>query len=57
MGGKLAQYLASDRPAGLLGLVLVAPSPPRPLPLDAPQAVAHAISRFVDDLTPRLQSA
>jgi pimeloyl-ACP methyl ester carboxylesterase len=44
MGGKLAQYLASDRPAGLLGLVLVAPSPPLPLPLDAPQraAIAHA---------------
>ena len=44
MGGKLAQYLASDRPTGLLGLVLVAPSPPLPLPLDAPQrdAIAHA---------------
>jgi pimeloyl-ACP methyl ester carboxylesterase len=44
MGGKLAQYLASERPAGLRGLVLVAPSPPLPLPLDAPQraAIAHA---------------
>ena len=44
MGGKLAQYLASGRPAGLCGLVLVAPSPPLPLPLDAPQraAIAHA---------------
>ena len=44
MGGKLAQYLAADRPAGLRGLVLVAPSPPLPLPLDAQQrdAIAHA---------------
>jgi pimeloyl-ACP methyl ester carboxylesterase len=44
MGGKLAQYLAADRPAGLCGLVLVAPAPPLPLPLDAPQraAIAHA---------------
>jgi pimeloyl-ACP methyl ester carboxylesterase len=44
MGGKLAQYLAADRPAGLLGLVLVAPSPPLPLPLDTPQraAMTHA---------------
>jgi len=44
MGGKLAQYLAADRPAGLVGLVLVAPSPPLPLPLDTPQrdAMTHA---------------
>lgn len=44
MGGKLAQYLASDRPAGLRGLVLVAPSPPLPLPLDTAQrdALTHA---------------
>jgi pimeloyl-ACP methyl ester carboxylesterase len=44
MGGKLAQYLAADRPAGLRGLVLVAPSPPLPLPLDTPQrdAMTHA---------------
>lgn len=44
MGGKLAQYVASDRPAGLLGLVLVAPSPPLPLPLAAAQrdAMVHA---------------
>jgi len=33
MGGKIAQLLASRRPAGLLGLVLVAPSPPIPLVL------------------------
>jgi len=44
MGGKLAQYLAAQRPAGLLGLVLVAPSPPLPLPLDDAQrdALTHA---------------
>jgi pimeloyl-ACP methyl ester carboxylesterase len=33
MGGKIAQLLASRRPAGLQGLVLVAPSPPAPLAL------------------------
>ncbi|WP_413734915.1 alpha/beta fold hydrolase [Sodalis sp. RH21] len=33
MGGKIAQFLASRRPAGLAGLVLVAPSPPTPLGL------------------------
>ncbi len=44
MGGKLAQVLAADRPAGLLGLVLVAPSPPLPLPLATAQrdAMTHA---------------
>ncbi len=31
MGGKVAQLLASRRPKGLVGLVLVAPSPPQPL--------------------------
>jgi len=33
MGGKIAQLFASRRPAGLLGLVLVAPAPPGPLRL------------------------
>jgi 3-oxoadipate enol-lactonase len=47
MGGKLAQYLAADRPAGLRGLVLVAPSSPLPLALDAPQR--DAIARAYDD--------
>jgi pimeloyl-ACP methyl ester carboxylesterase len=44
MGGKLAQYVAADRPAGLLGLVLVAPAPPQPLALDAARrdAMVHA---------------
>ncbi|MBB3212702.1 pimeloyl-ACP methyl ester carboxylesterase [Herbaspirillum sp. Sphag1AN] len=31
MGGKVAQLLAAQQPAGLAGLVLVAPSPPQPL--------------------------
>ncbi|MGE8175049.1 alpha/beta fold hydrolase [Pseudomonas fluorescens] len=31
MGGKVAQLLASRRPQGLEGLVLVAPSPPSPI--------------------------
>ena len=31
LGGKIAQLAASRRPAGLLGLVLVAPAPPTPL--------------------------
>ncbi|MBN9114694.1 MAG: alpha/beta hydrolase, partial [Pandoraea sp.] len=31
MGGKVAQLLASRHPAGLAGLVLVAPSPPSPM--------------------------
>ncbi|WP_035565944.1 alpha/beta fold hydrolase [Caballeronia sordidicola] len=35
MGGKIAQLLASRRPRGLAGLVLVAPSPPGPLALPA----------------------
>lgn len=44
MGGKLAQYLAAERPAGLRGLVLVAPSPPLPLALGTAQrdAMVHA---------------
>lgn len=34
MGGKIAMALAARRPAGLCGLVLVAPSPPGPEPMD-----------------------
>jgi pimeloyl-ACP methyl ester carboxylesterase len=42
MGGKTAQLMASRRPAGLVGLVLVAPSPPTPMamPRDAREAMA-----------------
>lgn len=44
MGGKVAQLLASRQPAGLLGLVLVAPSPPQPMamPDEARQMMADA---------------
>ena len=37
MGGKVAQLIASRRPGGLEGLVLVAPSPPSPTPLSDEQ--------------------
>lgn len=44
MGGKVAQLMASRRPAGLAGLVLVAPSPPQPMvmPADARDMMANA---------------
>jgi pimeloyl-ACP methyl ester carboxylesterase len=44
MGGKTAQLLAARRPAGLRGLVLVAPSPPTPtvLPKEQREAFLHA---------------
>jgi pimeloyl-ACP methyl ester carboxylesterase len=35
MGGKVAQLMASRRPTGLTGLVLVAPSPPQPMAMPA----------------------
>ncbi len=46
MGGKVAQLLASRQPAGLVGLVLVAPAPPPPLhlPEAARENMAHAYS-------------
>jgi len=37
MGGKTAQFVASRRPNGLVGLVLIAPAPPSPL--NAPEAL------------------
>lgn len=40
MGGKVAQLLASRRPAGLEGVVLVAPSPPSPMVLPEVQRAA-----------------
>lgn len=44
MGGKVAQFLASQRPPGLVGLVLVAPAPPTPqnIPELAKRAQLHA---------------
>ena len=40
MGGKVAQYLAGQRPDWLQGLVLVAPSPALPMDLPEPQRQA-----------------
>ncbi|MFP6561923.1 alpha/beta fold hydrolase [Paraburkholderia sp. B3] len=40
MGGKVAQLLASRRPRGLAGVVLVAPSPPSPMALPDEQRAA-----------------
>lgn len=37
MGGKVAQWVASRQPLGLQGLVLIAPSPPTPMPLSDEQ--------------------
>lgn len=42
MGGKVAQLLASRRPPGLAGLVLVASAPPSPLDLPARARAAMA---------------
>ena len=44
MGGKVAQLMASRRPEGLAGLVLVAPSPPQPtaMPPEARDMMAGA---------------
>lgn len=42
MGGKVAQLLASRRPGGLVGLVLVASAPPSPLALPAQARKAMA---------------
>ncbi|MGY0055168.1 alpha/beta fold hydrolase [Streptomyces sp. LZ34] len=44
MGGKVAQALASRRPAGLKGVVLVAPAPPAPVGVtpESQEALAHA---------------
>lgn len=42
MGGKVAQLLASRRPAGLEALVLVAPAPPVPPPMPEEQRAGMA---------------
>jgi pimeloyl-ACP methyl ester carboxylesterase len=46
MGGKVAQLMASRRPKGLAGLVLVAPSPPQPMAMsfEARELAAGAYS-------------
>lgn len=44
MGGKVAQLMASRQPPGLIGLALIAPSPPSPLnlPLNIRQGMMRA---------------
>lgn len=44
MGGKVAQIVAGRRPAGLAGLVLVAPAPPTPMPVPEAQRAAMLAS-------------
>jgi pimeloyl-ACP methyl ester carboxylesterase len=44
MGGKAAQIVAGRRPAGLLGLVLIAPAPPTPMPVPEAQRAAMLAS-------------
>ena len=45
MGGKLALAMALARPPGLAGLVLVAPSPPSPEPMDERERTLQTITR------------
>jgi 3-oxoadipate enol-lactonase len=40
MGGKVAQIVATRRPKGLLGLILIAPAPPTPMPVPEEQRAA-----------------
>ncbi|MET9171518.1 alpha/beta fold hydrolase [Streptomyces sp. SCPE 10] len=60
MGGKVSQLLAARRPAGLAGLLLVAPGPPRPPATvteeyrqglshayDSPETVRHALDHVL----------
>ncbi|MFF9020355.1 alpha/beta fold hydrolase [Streptomyces eurythermus] len=47
MGGKVAQLVAARRPAGLAGVFLVAPAPPRP-PAAVTEAYRQALSHAYD---------
>ena len=47
MGGKIALAAALDRPAGLAGLVLIAPSPPTPEPM-TPKDRRKTLASFGD---------
>lgn len=44
MGGKVAQIVAARAPAGLLGLILIAPAPPTPMPVPEAQRMAMLAS-------------
>jgi 3-oxoadipate enol-lactonase len=44
MGGKVAQIVATRRPDGLMGLLLVAPAPPTPMPVPEAQRAAMLFS-------------
>jgi 3-oxoadipate enol-lactonase len=54
MGGKVAQYLASQRPAGLRGLILVAPA--APTPQNIPEAARFAQLHAYDNRENALQA-
>ena len=45
MGGKVAQIVAGRRPPGLAGLVLVAPTPPTPMPV-SPEVRAGMLTSY-----------
>ncbi|MFF8860791.1 alpha/beta fold hydrolase [Streptomyces sp. NPDC015139] len=47
MGGKVAQMLAARKPAGLTGVVLVAPAPPAPIGVT--RQVQRTVSHAYDD--------
>ncbi|MFR0355046.1 alpha/beta fold hydrolase [Streptomyces sediminimaris] len=47
MGGKVSQLLAARRPAGLAGMVLVAPAPPKP-PATVTEEYRRTLSRAYD---------
>jgi pimeloyl-ACP methyl ester carboxylesterase len=57
MGGKVAQLLAARKPAGLRGVVLVAPAPPTPVGVSeqVQETVSHAYDNEDGGLTPELR--
>lgn len=58
MGGKIALALAARRPPGLIGLVLVAPSPPTPEPIEEEERArllgAHGNRHVADETAARI---
>jgi pimeloyl-ACP methyl ester carboxylesterase len=61
MGGKMAQLMASSRPTGLAGLILVAPAPPSPMIMPAQarekMAGAYATRQTVEDAIDNMLTA